>query len=145
MIHFTRRAAIRIRPQSSLILPSLTLLLFVVLIAGLARTTVSAQERKLLIVTTTGIIADTVSQVGGEFVEVKSLMGEGVDPHLYKASPGDMKKLLEADLVFHNGLHLEGKMADALEKLASRKPVAAVSRTIPKNLLRSPENHPEGD
>lgn len=102
-----------------------------------------AEGRTLRVVTTTGIIADTVSQIGGEHVTVTSLMGEGVDPHLYKASPRDMKRLLEADLVFHNGLHLEGKMADALEKLASRKPVSAISRGIPRSLLRSPEHQPD--
>jgi manganese/zinc/iron transport system substrate-binding protein len=138
MIHFTLRAATRIRGQA------LNFTLFVAAILSYfgANNGVAA-ESKLRIVTTTGIIADTVSKIGGEYVEVSALMGEGVDPHLYKASPGDMKRLLEADLVFHNGLHLEGKMADALVKLASRKPVSAVSQGIPRALLRSPEHQPE--
>jgi manganese/zinc/iron transport system substrate-binding protein len=63
-------------------------------------------------------------------------MGEGIDPHLYKASPGDLRLLSNANIVLHNGLHLEGKMADALEKLTARKPVVAVSSRIPPNLLR---------
>jgi manganese/zinc/iron transport system substrate-binding protein len=98
---------------------------------------------KVSIVTTTGIIGDTVSSIGGSHVEVTSIMGEGVDPHLYKASPGDMKKLLGSDLVLYNGLHLEGKMSEALEKLSSRRPVVAVTRSVPKELLRAPPDHPD--
>jgi manganese/zinc/iron transport system substrate-binding protein len=138
MIHFTLRAATRIRCQA------LNFTLFIVTILTLLGPGYGvAQGSKLRIVTTTGIIADTVSQIGGEYVAVSSLMGEGVDPHLYKASPGDMKRLLEADLVFHNGLHLEGKMADALVKLAARKPVFAISQGIPRPQLRSPDNQPD--
>jgi manganese/zinc/iron transport system substrate-binding protein len=88
------------------------------------------------VVTTTSIIADTTKRIGGDNTEVRSLMGEGVDPHLYKASPGDLRLLSTADLVLHNGLHLEGKMADALEKLATRKPVAAVTARISTDQLR---------
>lgn len=138
MIHFTLRAATRFRHQA----PYFTLFIVAVL-AHVGVSASMAEERILRIVTTTGIIADTVSQIGGDNVTVTSLMGEGVDPHLYKASPGDMKRLLEADLVFHNGLHLEGKMADALEKLASRKPVSAISQGIPRSSLRSPEHQPD--
>lgn len=93
-------------------------------------------ERRLSVVTTTSIIADTTRRIGGEDLHVASLMGEGIDPHLYKASPGDLRILSSADLVLHNGLHLEGKMADALEKLGGRKPVVAVSSRIPADLLR---------
>jgi manganese/zinc/iron transport system substrate-binding protein len=88
------------------------------------------------VVTTTSIIADTARRIGGENTDVRSLMGEGVDPHLYKASPGDLRLLSAANLVLHNGLHLEGRMADALEKLSTRKPVVAVTARIPTNLLR---------
>jgi manganese/zinc/iron transport system substrate-binding protein len=91
----------------------------------------------LTVVTTTSIIADTTKRIGGESTEVRSLMGEGVDPHLYKASPGDLRLLSAADLVLHNGLHLEGKMADALEKLSTRKPVVAVTARIPTDQLRT--------
>src|SRR5690606_26782241 len=52
-----------------------------------------------------------------------------------KATPGDIKKLNAADIVFYNGLHLEGKMADVLEKMASKKPSVAVAEGIPKDHL----------
>jgi manganese/zinc/iron transport system substrate-binding protein len=64
-------------------------------------------------------------------------MGPGVDPHLYKASPGDLRKLSNASLILYNGLHLEGKMADVLEKLSARKPVVAVTKSLSAQTLRS--------
>ncbi|MCB1196147.1 zinc ABC transporter substrate-binding protein, partial [bacterium] len=62
------------------------------------------------IVTTTGMIADAAKIVGGTRVNVTGLMGPGVDPHLYKASAGDVTRLSEADIIFYNGLHLEAKL-----------------------------------
>src|SRR5688572_6465404 len=64
----------------------------------------------LRIVTTTGMIEDAARNVGGDLVDVEALMGPGVDPHLYKATQGDLARLTKADVVLYNGLHLEGKM-----------------------------------
>ncbi len=82
---------------------------------------------KLKIVTTTSIIADGVRQIVGDSAEVVSLMGAGIDPHLYKASQGDVAKLSNADVIVYNGLHLEGKMTTVLEKMAKNKVVIAMS------------------
>ena len=71
----------------------------------------------LNIVTTTTIIGDAVEAIGGDKVNLEVLMGPGIDPHLYKASAGDMKKMQNADLIIYNGLHLEGKMSDVLEQM----------------------------
>ncbi|WP_410772035.1 metal ABC transporter solute-binding protein, Zn/Mn family [Fontibacillus sp. BL9] len=92
---------------------------------------------KIQIVTTIGMITDVVQEIGGGEVEVKGLMGPGVDPHLYKASQGDIQKLDDADMIFYGGLHLEGKMTEIFEKLEKRKPTVAVSRDIDPSLLRS--------
>lgn len=92
---------------------------------------------KLVIVTTTGMIKDAIQHVAGEHADVIALMGPGVDPHLYKATQGDLEKLTNADIVFYNGLHLEGKMGDVLEKLGHSKPVVAVAKDIPDSLLRA--------
>ncbi|WP_211746543.1 zinc ABC transporter substrate-binding protein [Paenibacillus sp. Marseille-Q4541] len=94
-----------------------------------------AGEGKLKITTTTGMIADAAREVGGEHVEVTGLMGPGVDPHLYKASQGDIKKLEQADLILYNGLHLEGKMSDILINIGKSKPVAQVTKDIPESEL----------
>jgi manganese/zinc/iron transport system substrate-binding protein len=83
------------------------------------------------------MIKDAVEHVAGNSVEVIALMGPGVDPHLYKATQGDLEKLTHADIVFYNGLHLEGKMGEVLEKLGHSKPVVAVSSEIPDSLLRA--------
>jgi manganese/zinc/iron transport system substrate-binding protein len=95
--------------------------------------------RKIKATCTIGMVADTVRNVGGERVEVTALMGPGVDPHLYKASEGDMGKLAGADVIFYNGLNLEGKMADILVKMASgSRRVVAVTEGVDPSLLREP-------
>ncbi|MCI0359052.1 MAG: zinc ABC transporter substrate-binding protein [Planctomycetaceae bacterium] len=82
------------------------------------------------VVCTTGMVADQVRNVGGKHVQVVTLMGAGVDPHLYKASPADVSQLNRADIIFYSGLHLEGKLAELLERMASRKPTVAVAERI---------------
>ena len=101
-----------------------------------------AAGEKLTIVTTTGIIADAVKNLAGTKAEVISIMGPGVDPHLYKATQGDLEKLTSADLIVYNGLHLEGKMGDVLEKLGRQKKVVAIADFIPKDQLRSSPDFP---
>lgn len=92
----------------------------------------------LRVVTTTGMIADLAGRIAGPHAAVEALMGPGVDPHLYKASESAVRKLSEADLVLYNGLHLEGKMGDILVKMARRRPVVAVSESVPDERLREP-------
>lgn len=99
---------------------------------------------KIRVTTTIGMINDIVNNVGGEHVESIELMKSGVDPHLYKASQGDIKKLDTADIIFYNGLHLEGKMADIFEKMEKNKPTVAVTKNIPTEKLRAPDDGSEG-
>lgn len=96
-------------------------------------------EGKVKVTTTIGMIADVAKQIGGEHVEVTGLMKAGVDPHLYKASQGDIKRLDQADIIFYNGLHLEGKMGSVLEKIGKTKPTVAVSKDIDPSLLKAGE------
>lgn len=93
---------------------------------------------QLTVTATTGMITDAVRIVGGDRVTVSGLMGPGVDPHLYKATQGDLAKLSGADIVFYNGLHLEGRMVDVFENLAKRIPTIAVGENIPTDKLRTP-------
>lgn len=95
------------------------------------------------VVATTGMIADTTARIAAPLldqglVRLEGLMGPGVDPHLYKASESDVRKLSEADLILYNGLFLEGKMGDILVKLARNRAVVAVSETVPESLRREP-------
>ncbi|HEX6287756.1 MAG TPA: zinc ABC transporter substrate-binding protein [Herpetosiphonaceae bacterium] len=94
--------------------------------------------RTIRIVTTTGHVADVVRNVGGQRVTVTALMGPGVDPHLYKASAGDVMTIQNADAVFYSGLHLEGRMIEIFERLARTKPTYAVTDGIPAEKLRTP-------
>jgi manganese/zinc/iron transport system substrate-binding protein len=87
------------------------------------------------VVCTTTIVADLVQQVGGERVQVETLMGPGVDPHKYIAGIGDIRKLQSAQAVFIHGLHLEGKMADLLERNRQQWRVHAVTDPLPREQL----------
>ena len=96
-------------------------------------------ERTINVVTTTGMIADITKNIGGDRVQVTALMGPGVDPHLYKASEGDVLRLQEADVIFYNGLHLEAQMGDVLERLNEFGiKTVAVTDKIDRALLESP-------
>jgi manganese/zinc/iron transport system substrate-binding protein len=111
---------------------SLSLLLFAL----------SAQAQ-LKIVTTTGMIADLTQHIGGRHVKVTALMGTGVDPHLYKATQGDLRRLVRADIILYNGLHLEGKLQEIFEKMARKKPVFAISSLISSDELIYHDNNPD--
>ncbi len=96
--------------------------------------------RPVQVVATTSMVADLVSRIADGRAEVTGLMGPGIDPHVYKASEGDVMTLAEADVVFYNGLHLEAKMSDVLERVEGRIETAAVTDGIPRErLLRSPQ------
>ena len=105
-----------------------------------------AAEGKIQATTTTTMITDLVQQIGGDRVEVTGLMGPGVDPHLYRASQGDVAALRDADAVFYNGLFLEGQMEEILEKTSEQKPAVQVTEGIPEEeLLDSPQYEDQFD
>ena len=94
------------------------------------------ENQKLQVVTTTTMITDLLRNIGGDKIDVKGLMGTGVDPHLYKASEGDVSKLFNADVIVYNGLHLEGKLEDVFEKMRRQNKITiAVSDVIDKSTL----------
>lgn len=85
------------------------------------------------------MITDLVKDVGGDRIEVTGLMGPGVDPHLYKATAGDVRSLQKCELIFYNGLYLEGRIGDVLVKLARRgKKVYAVTEGVDESRLLEP-------
>jgi len=101
-------------------------------------TTEDRKDYRLNIVATTGMIGDIVKNIAGPNVRLNVLMGPGVDPHLYKASEGDVRKMMEAHLIFYNGLHLEGAMGEVLSRMGD---VAyAVTDRIDKNALIQSED-----
>lgn len=98
-------------------------------------------DGRLNVVTTTGQIGDAARIVGGEQVNVVSLMGPGIDPHLYVASEGDVRRLTDADLILYNGLFLEARMSNVLERIGQQKPVVAVAEAIPTSQLLPSANY----
>lgn len=91
---------------------------------------------KLNVVTTTTLLTDLVKNIGGDEINIQGLMGSGVDPHLYKASAGDVTKLTTADLIFYGGLHLEGKLVEVFEKMESQSiNTVAVSDALDEKTL----------
>lgn len=96
----------------------------------------SNKSHKLQVVTTTTMLTDLVKNIGGDSIQVNGLMGAGVDPHLYKASEGDVSKLYNADVIFYNGLHLEGKLVEVFEQMESTsKTQVALAEVIDKSTL----------
>lgn len=121
-----------------ILLLSLTLLLSCGKQEGNQTSGEDISQRQINIVATTGMIGDAVRNVGGERVSVVTLMGPGVDPHLYKASEGDVSRMSRADMIFYNGLHLEGKMAEIFEKMQQRIQTVAATDRIERSRLDSP-------
>ena len=101
-----------------------------------------SQSDLINVVTTTGMINDIVVNLGGDLLESRALMGPGIDPHLYKASAGDVSVLSNADIIFYNGLHLEGKMSEIFEKMKNQGiNTVAVAESVDKSRLISPEEY----
>jgi manganese/zinc/iron transport system substrate-binding protein len=96
-----------------------------------ARSDTDESAEPYKIVCTVGMITDIVGNLAGDYAEVEGIIGEGIDPHLYKPTRGDVIKLNQADVVFYNGLLLEGRMTDVLISVASKgKLVKAVTEAI---------------
>lgn len=118
-------------------------LLFLVGCGGVEKQTSSSTftgKHPIDVVATTGMVADLVRNVGGKHVEVVQLFGDDIDPHLYKATPGDVSKLKQADIIFYSGLHLEGKMTEVFESLGRKTPTLAVAEKVsPSKLLKDEE------
>jgi manganese/zinc/iron transport system substrate-binding protein len=96
-----------------------------------------AQDQKISIVATTGMIADAARSIGGDLADVRALMGPGVDPHAYRQTRSDIVAMINADLVLWHGLYLEAQMEEFLLNLAEKKAVIAVAETLPETELRS--------
>lgn len=109
--------------------------------AGLSSAAPAFAGSKFQVVATTGMIADTARRIGGDAVEVKGLMGAGVDPHAYRQTRTDIVAMTKADLVLWHGLYLEAQMEDFFHKLEKRGTVVAVTDTLPRDLLRGHDDY----
>ncbi len=82
------------------------------------------------VVATVGMIGDLAAEVAGECAAVTTLMGPGSDPHLYRATAGDVRLLQSADLLLYGGLHLEGRLGEVLGATSTMTPAFAVSESV---------------
>lgn len=98
-------------------------------------------EPPMKVVATTGMIADAARQVGGDLVEVRALMGPGVDPHSYRQTRTDIVAMTRADLVLWHGLYLEAQMEDFFGDLARKRNVVAVADGLPHEVLRGHDDY----
>ena len=90
----------------------------------------------LRVVATTSIVGDLARSIGGDVIELDTLMGAGVDPHLYKPSAGDVRAMASAQMIVYNGLHLEGKMTEVLDEIGTRGvETVAVASCVPAESL----------
>lgn len=101
----------------------------------LALPSAAAAADRPVALATIGMIGDLAAGVAGECAAVATLMGPGVDPHLYRATPADVRAMDRADLVLYLGLGLEGQLAEVLGRFAARKPVVAVGEALPQGEL----------
>ena len=101
----------------------------------------SSGEEVIEAVATTGMVADMVQSIGGEHIQVTGLMGPGVDPHLFQATQGDVALLSEADIIFYNGLGLEGKIESILERMARQKPTVAIAESVDESALHASQTY----
>lgn len=110
------------------------------------RTSAEGVQLPYEVVCTVGMVADLARNVAGDRATVRTLMGEGIDPHLYKATRDDVAAMSRAGVVFYNGLLLEGKMQDLFVQLGRDRPVVAVTSGLDPETLLEPEGeagHPD--
>lgn len=124
---------------------ALTVFMLLVLPADAQSSVEECAAPEINVLATVGMIADVAANIGGTCVEVRALMGPGVDPHLYSATERDVEYLFDADVIFYGGLHLEARMIDVFEQVREglHKPVVAVSERVPEELRLSADDYPD--
>jgi manganese/zinc/iron transport system substrate-binding protein len=98
------------------------------------------KEEIIHVVTTIAQIGEPISKIGGDLIEVESLMGPSVDPHLYNPTQSDISKVGKADVIFYNGLNLEANMVDMFEQIGESKPALGIGNKLPEADLLEDEN-----
>jgi manganese/zinc/iron transport system substrate-binding protein len=92
-------------------------------------------------IATVGMLGDMLREIAGPALRTETLLGEGVDPHLYRPTRADIARLLAADAVFAIGHRLEGRMEEVFERLrAAGRTVLALAEALPRERLRA---HPD--
>jgi manganese/iron transport system substrate-binding protein len=93
-------------------------------------TAVSGQEGPLLVVATTSIVADVVANVGGDDIQIDTLIPAGAEPHDFNPSPGDLRAVSQASIVFVSGVGLEQSFLSDLAVAAGDRPLVSISEGV---------------
>jgi ABC-type Zn uptake system ZnuABC Zn-binding protein ZnuA len=119
---------------------------FLIDIYDLSPTALGEGER-LRVVTTTNIVADVVANIGGEAIELTTLIPLGADPHTYEPTPGDYQVMVNAHVIFLNGVGLEEFMYQTLKQVAVDVPIVSLSEGIDLSLFGGggKSDHQEGE
>ena len=99
-------------------------------------------QDKLKVLATFSILGDFVKNVGGDRVEVATLVGPNSDAHVYAPAPADAKKVADAKVVIVNGLGYEGWMSRLAKASGSKAPVVVASKGVKER--KAPGGHGHG-
>ena len=106
------------------------LLTHIILLLSLLQHVHAQDQSKPLVVSTASMFADMASNIGGDLIETALIVPIGGDPHIYEPTPGDVRLLLKADMVFQNGLTFEGWIKDLIQNSGSNAPVVTLTEGI---------------
>ncbi len=124
---------LKIKNMKKIILSIQLMLVFFLLSAPAAAEYKNVE--KINIITTTSQVGDLVENIAGDAAKVTFLMGIGVDPHLYQPTRSDISKLNEADVIFYNGMNLEGRMEELLVNLGKTQKTFSIADALYKNSI----------
>jgi zinc/manganese transport system substrate-binding protein len=116
--------------------------LVVVFALSLQTSPVFAQD-KIPVVATFSILGDLVKNVGGDRIEVTTLVGPNSDAHVYAPTPADAKKVAAAKVVFVNGLGFEGWLTRLVKASGTKAPTVTVSKGIKTRKMEA-DDHGHG-
>jgi zinc/manganese transport system substrate-binding protein len=100
----------------------------------------AASAAELKVVASFSIIGDVAKNVGGDRVDVKTIVGPDGDAHVYEPRPADAVSVEQADVVLVNGLKFEGFVSRLIEASGTKAPIVEVSKGI-ETLKASEEEH----
>jgi ABC-type Zn uptake system ZnuABC Zn-binding protein ZnuA len=114
-----------------LVIGGLLAIIVVVVAACGSISRAGAADGKVHVITTTTIFADMVRQVGGDRVSVESLVPKGGEVHTFDPTPGDIRRITEADIAFRNGLGLDDWLAALIEDAGTSAPLVPLGTDLP--------------
>lgn len=125
--------------MKTIIYQTLTILFFSILFLQQGR----AEEKKPVVIATASMIADMAENIGGDFVDVKSIVPIGGDPHIYEPTPGDAVEISKADIIFKNGLTFEGWLNELIDYSGTKADVIRVTEGVNHISSLTYENTPD--